>query len=153
MRLTSCQTQCHWVQLHVKPKQIWVWHVVKPNILRFSNTLKPNRHGSNKLLDLTSLGLVTCWVQVHMDLASCQTQCFWIYLRTESKQTRVYQTMKPIIPRSSYTLSSSRYWSRKLLNSPSIGLVSCQVQVDMGLTTIISPVLGYETLFVYYYDF
>ena len=34
-----------------------------------------------------------------------------------------------------------------------MGLVSCQVQMDMGLTTIIGPVLGYETSFVYYYDF
>ena len=56
----NCQTQHLWTQLHAKPKYMWVWLVVEPNIFGLSYMLSLSTYESSKLLDPTSLDLATC---------------------------------------------------------------------------------------------
>ena len=50
-------------------------------------------------------------------------------------------------------LSLNRCESGKLQDSLPVDLASCQAQMSMCLTIIISLMLGYKTFFVYSYDF
>jgi alkyl hydroperoxide reductase subunit AhpF len=44
-------------------------------------------------------------------------------------------------------LNPNKHWPDKLLDSSPNGLVLCQVQVDISLMSIISPMIGHKALF------
>ena len=48
--LASCQTQHPWAQSSVESTYIRVWRVVRPNILKCSQTLSPNTCGFDNLV-------------------------------------------------------------------------------------------------------
>jgi len=68
--LACFQTQHHWVQLHAKPKYIYVYRGVKPNIIGFNYALSPSTYEFGETLNSIPLGSATHRAQVHLGLAS-----------------------------------------------------------------------------------
>jgi hypothetical protein len=109
-----------------------------------------------------------------MSMMSCQTSYSWVQLCTKPKYMWVWQASKPNIIGFSYASNSSTYRSGELSDLTSldsttcwawvhIDLTSCQTIITlvhhskskwgMKLTIVISLMLGYEALFVYFYNF
>lgn len=58
MNLACFKTQHPWIQLHGKPKCMWVWQGA-PNILEFGYMLSASIYGSDEMSSPISLSLTT----------------------------------------------------------------------------------------------
>ena len=94
MDLARNQTQHPWAQLHAKPKHLQVWQDTRANLFGFSYMLSPSTCGSGKMRDSILSGLATCWAQVPVGLARCETQSSRAWLHTEPKYLWVWQDTK-----------------------------------------------------------